>query len=211
MFGRSRSQSSRLPDDFIEWQVELRRWTAETRQGSPHVGVAPLLTVRHPAAPLGVVSHSIICGLLPREDRLDEKTKEFRQIYEGHVEAGARRVYDHGLDYLKGYYRDTEDFDPASITTLLPEDLPVIDALQAEPRCSLLFYVFDLSDKSLVGRFRCLQINCRAEVLDSGPVYENVWWHNTLFHGTAENCRVVHFRHESTYDTRFGGLREVQA
>ena len=25
------------------------------------------------------------------------------------------------------------------------------------------------------------------------------WWHNTLFHGKAEDCGVVHFRHQSAF------------
>ena len=77
-----------LPVSFLEWQVQLRAFTMEQRNGAPHAGVAPLVTVRTPGAALGVVSHSIICGLLPRD--LDEKTKSWRALYESGIEDGAR-------------------------------------------------------------------------------------------------------------------------
>ena len=67
-----------LPTSFLEWQVQLRAWTMEQRHGAPHAGVAPLVTVRVPGSALGVISHSIICGLLPRD--LDEKTKSWRAV-----------------------------------------------------------------------------------------------------------------------------------
>ena len=84
-------------------------------------------------------------------------------------------------------------------------------ALRAEPACALVFYVFDLDDRSEEGRFRCLQLDCRAEVLEDGPVFDNVWWHNTLFHGKVDEHVVVHFVHQRTCDTRFGGLDAVEA
>lgn len=83
-------------------------------------------------------------------------------------------------------------------------------ALRAEPRCSLVFYVFDLRDRSDVGRFRSVQIDARAEVLESGPVFDNVWWHNTLFHGPADDCVVIRFGHDRSYDTRFGQLATLR-
>jgi hypothetical protein len=192
---------------FLEWQVQLRAWTMAHRNGAPHAGVAPLVTVRAPGTALGVLSHSVICGLLPRA--LDEKTKQWRSLYESGIEAGSRSVYDHGIEDMRRYYRSAVDFDPESITTLLPGDLPLVRALRAEPRCALLFYVFDLADRSEVGRFRCLHLDCRAEVLEGGPVYDNVWWHNTLFHGPAEDHVVIQFRHLATWDTRFGRLEPV--
>ena len=106
-------------------------------------------------------------------------------------------------------YQNPADFDPATITTLLPRKLPVVDALRAEGRCALVFYVFDLTDRSEVGKLRCLHVDANAEVLESGPVYDNVWWHNTLFHGPADEHAVVHFRHRATWDTRFGAFDEM--
>ena len=196
-----------LPTSFLEWQVQLRAWTMEQRHGAPHAGVAPLVTVRAPGSALGVISHSIICGLLPRD--LDEKTKSWRAMYESGIEEGARAVYDRGIQYLLDYYQSSEQFDPESITTLLPTKSPLVDALRAEPRCALVFYVFDLTEKSEVGRFRCLNLDARAEVLTSGPVYDNVWWHNALFHGPVDEHVVIHFRHEDTFDTRFGAQNRV--
>jgi hypothetical protein len=200
-----------LPAGFLEWQVRLRAHTALERNGAPHAGVAPLLLVRTPGAATGTTAHSIICGILPHPAQLAAKTEDFRRIYEGAVSLGAREVYDRGLTYLKDYYRAPDDFDPWSLTTLMSTDLPAVKALKADSRCALLFYVFDLHDKTEIGRFRCLQVNCRAEVLESGPVFENVWWHNTLFHGKAEGCAVLHFRHESTWNTRFGQLEPMTA
>lgn len=196
-----------LPVSFLEWQVQLRAWTMEQRHGAPHAGVAPLVIVRAPGAALGVLSHSIICGLLPRD--LDQKTKSWRASYESGIEEGARAVYDRGIESLKRYYRSAGDFDPSSITTLMNGDSPLVKALRGEPRCALVFYVFDLADKSEVGRLRCLHLDCKAEVLEGGPVFDNVWWHNTLFHGPAEDHVVIHFRHLATWDTRFGRLEPV--
>jgi len=198
-----------LPGDFLDWQVALRLHTMEERHGEPHAGVAPLVVARRPGVGPGVLAHSVICGILPRPELLEEKTKEFRQLYEAHIADGARAVYDRGIEYFLAYYRHAEDFDPESVTTLLADDAPLVEALRADPVCALVFYVFDLEDRSELGRLRCQQINARAEVLRDGPVYDNVWWHNTLFHGMADGAAVVHFHHQSTYDTRFGGMRPV--
>lgn len=211
MLSRLLASPAVLPSAFLEWQVQLRAHTAAERNGAPHAGVAPLLVVRRGGFGTGTTAHSIICGLLPHPSRLAEKTADFRRIYEEAAPLGSREVYDRGLAYLRDYYRAADDFDPESLTTLMSTDLPAVKALKADGRCALLFYVFDLRDKSEVGRFRCLQVECRAEVLTAGPVYENVWWHNTLFHGKAEGCAVIHFRHESTWNTRFGQLEPLTA
>ena len=193
-----------LPAEFMAWQVALRKHTMEKRAGSPHVGVAPLLTVRRPGTELGVVTHSIICGLLPAESQLERKTAEFKALYEDGISEGARHVYDRGLAYLKDYYRAPGDFEADSITTLLPDKLPLVDALRADGRCALVFYVFELGDRDPIERFRCIHVDAQAEVLAKGPVFDNVWWHNTLFHGPADDQVVVHFRHRSSFDTGFG-------
>jgi hypothetical protein len=198
-----------MPRELLEWQVALRLHTMEVRNGAPHAGVAPLVTVRRAGVGPGVVSHSVICGLLPHPHVLEERTKAFRELYEGGIEDGARAVYDRGIEYLLGYYTSADDFDPESITTLLSEDLPLVEALRVEPRCALVFYVFDLEDRSEIGRLRCVQVNAHAEVLREGPVYDNVWWHNTLFHGMADDHVVIHFRHERSFDTRFGRLEAL--
>lgn len=198
-----------LPRELLEWQVALRRHTMDERYGAPHAGVAPLLTVRRPGGTLGVTTHSIICGLLPAPGQLERKTGEFRRLYEETIPEGSKKTYDRGIEYLRSYYRSAEDFDPTSLTTLLGEDSPAVLALRADPRCSLVFYVFALDDRTEIGRFRCLQVDCEAEVLTEGPVYDNVWWHNTLFHGKAEESVVVRFVHRRTLDTRFGRLEEV--
>ena len=95
-------------------------------------------------------------------------------------------------------------------TPLLPVKTPLVDALNAEPRCALLFHVFDPQDKTQVGGMRCQQIDAQAEVLEKGPVYDNVWWHNSLFHGPADGCAVIRFRHERSWDTRFGGFEPLE-
>ncbi len=200
-----------LPAGFLAWQVELRRHTARERSGAPHAGVAPLLIVKRPGMPLGVSAHSIICGILPRAERLAEKTAEFRAIYEAGVASGPRTIYDRGLAYLRDYYLAAEDFDAASLSTLLGADSSLALALRAEPRCELVFYVFDLADKTEIGRFRCIQVSCRAEVLAAGPVFDNVWWHNTLFHGKAGHSVVVHFHHEASHGTAFGAFERLAA
>jgi hypothetical protein len=201
---------SRMPEDLLAWQIELRRFTMQERAGRPHVGVAPVLTVRTPGIGSGHSSHPIICGLLPAGSILARKTEEFRMLYEQNSARGARAVYDAGLAYLEKYYERSEDFDPTSFTTLLGEDLPVVQALEREPDCSLLFYVFDLEDKSRIGRLRCVEYHCRAELLSSGAVFENVWWHNTLFHGPAQGQLVVRFLHRVSYETAFGRLTRIE-
>ncbi|HEY8516758.1 MAG TPA: hypothetical protein VIS07_14715 [Candidatus Binatia bacterium] len=204
------SRTTMLPEEFLDWQVRLRRWTMEERNGSPHVGVAPLLLVRRPGVGPGASAHAIVCGLLPAEDQLEKKTAEFRAIYEGAAAEGARAIYDRGIAYMRDYYTSTEGFDPTSITTLLPRDSAAVVALRADFRCALVFHVFDMDDKSELSRLRCQQFNCRAEIHESGPVYENVWWHNALFHGKVEDHVVVRFRHQSSYDTLFGGLEALR-
>ena len=195
-----------IPEEFLEWQVVLRAHTMRERHGTPHVGVAPLLTVETPGVGTGDSAHSIIVGLLPRADRLEAATDEFRALYERNAERGARALYDAGLRYFENYYQDAKDFDPTSITSLLPRDLPLVRALRAQPRCSLLFYVFDLEERGRIGRLRCTQLHGRAELLEKGPVFDNVWWHNTIFHGPAEEHLALRFRHSVSYDTGFGKL-----
>lgn len=198
-----------MPRELLEWQVALRRHTMEARHGAPHAGVAPLVIVRRPGSGSGVVSSSVVCGLLPHPDQLGRKTREFRELYESGIAEGARAVYDRGIRYLLDYYRSADDFDPESITTLLPRKAALVEALRADPRCALVFYVFDLTDRSEVGRLRCLHLDTHCEVLESGPVYDNVVWHNALFHGASDDQVVLHFRHEATFDTRFGAIEPV--
>lgn len=211
MFGERRRASgvAPLPDEFLEWQVALRRWTMVERAGTPHVGVAPVLLVRRPGVGPGATAHSIVCGLLPAADVLDAKTEEFRTIYEAERAAGARAIYDRGIAYLREYYDVTSAFDPTSVTTLLPRESPAVVALRVDWRCALIFHVFNDAAPDGSEAYRCLQLNCRAELHEDGPVYENVWWHNALFHGAVENHVVVRFRCQSAYDTLFGGLTPV--
>jgi len=114
-----------------------------------------------------------------------------------------------GIEYLTGYYRSAEDFDGQSITALLAADSPALRALRASPSCALLFYVFDLDDRTEEGRFRCVQVNPIAELHERGALFDNVWWHYALFHGKVDGHVVVQFVHQSTYDTGFGALEAV--
>lgn len=200
-----------FPSEFLDWQVKLRHWTVTEKGGMPQPGVVPLVLVRAADHPLGAVAHSVVCGLLPRKELLEQKTKEFRALYEELTPEGKDVVYQRGLAYLRDYYAaGPEAFDPASVTTLLPADTPLVKALRADPRCALLFHVFDMSNTAPGGAIRCQQLACRAELLTEGPVHDNVWWHNTLFHGPAEGHVVVHFQHERSFDTRFGRLEVMR-
>ena len=199
-----------LPPGFLAWQVALRRHTMEAERGAPHVGVAPLVSVRSPGAPVGATAHSIICGLLPAPNRLEAKTVEFRALYEENVETGARAVYDRGIEYLLGYYDEgVEAFDSTSLTTLVEEESPIVLALEADPRSALTFHVFDLREKGEIGKLRCVHLECVAELHRAGPVRDNVWWHNTLFHGPMDDAVVIRFRHLRAFDTRFGRLEPL--
>ncbi|MFO0688340.1 MAG: hypothetical protein U0900_06505 [Myxococcota bacterium] len=200
-----------MPKEFLSWQIALRHHTMTARNGAPHVGVVPIVCVRRPGAHLGVVMHNVVCGLLPNERLLDAKTREFRALYEGHIAKGARAVYDAGIEYLLDYYGSSDAFDAGSLTSLLPEDGPLVEALRAERRCSLVFNVFDTDAPDRLGHPRCHQLDCFADVLEEGPVYENVWWHNTLFHGKADGHVVIHFKHDRSFDTRFGGLTALRS
>ncbi len=200
------ASSAELPPEILDWQVRLRRWTMEERDGAPHAGVAPLLVVRHPGVGPGVAVHGIICGLLPRADLLDAKTREFRAIYEEERSRGTRAIYDRGIVYLRDYYRSADGFDRSSITTLLPTDAPAVAALRLDPTCALVFYVFELEATAEESRYRCVQVSGRAALHESGPVYDNVWWHNTLFHGMVEDHVVVQFRAERADATGWGNF-----
>jgi hypothetical protein len=209
LFSTSPTKSP-LPAEFLDWQVRLRRWTAEARDGAPHIGVAPILLVKRARLGPGASGHSIVCGILPAARHLEKRTEEFRRLYESRHGQGARAIYDAGIDYLKGYYESAEHFDESSLTTLLPSDAPVVDAIRGQSRCALVFHVFETQNENAEGGIRCLQVNCRAEILSSGPVYENVWWHNAVFHGAVTDHVVLHFHHESTFDTRFGNLEAMK-
>ena len=204
-----------LPQEFLAWQVALRAHTMAERNGAPHVGVAPLVTVRQVGSPLGVSTHSIICGLLARPDLLAAKTAEFRQLYESTKGRGARATYDAGIEYLKGYYASPDLFDPDSITTLVRADSPLAVRARRRPALSPAVLRLQPGQANQAGqatdldRFRCLELHCRAELHQSGPVYDNVWWHNTLFHGKDDGCVVARFRHLASFDTRFGRLEAV--
>jgi hypothetical protein len=52
-------------------------------------------------------------------------------------------------------------------------------------------------------------VNCRAEVYEDGPLFDNVWWHNAVFHGKLDDQAMIRFRHQSTFDTRFGALEPL--
>lgn len=204
------SDATPLPKEFLNWQVTLRHFTMTDRNGAPHVGVVPTVTVKRPGAHLGVIQHSIVCGLLPHERTREAKTREFRELYEAHIEKGARAVYDVGVEYLLDYYVSSDDFDPGSVTSLVPEDCALVDALEAEPKCTLSFNVFNPEEPQAIGGPRCQQLDCVVDVLSEGDVYENVWWHNTLFHGMADEHVVLHFKHQRSWDTRFGGIQALR-
>lgn len=205
----SSGPASEMPAEIMEWQVRLRRWTMEQRDGAPHAGVAPLLVVRHPGVGPGVAVHGIICGLLPHPDVLAAKTREFRAIYEEERAQGTRAIYDRGIVYLRDYYRSADGFDRRSVTTLLPAAAPAVAALRLDTSCALVFYVFELAATAEETRYRCVQMSCRAELHESGPVYENVWWHNTLFHGMVDDHVVVRFRHERSDATGWGAFKPI--
>jgi len=198
--------ASPLPKEFLSWQVALRHHTMVARNGAPHVGVVPVVAVRRPGGQLGVSHHSIVCGLLPHERVLEAKTREFRNLYEGSIEAGARKVYDVGVEYLiDDYYASTDAFDPTSLTSLVPRECSLVEALRSDPTCSLIFNVFEISDPDALGNPRCTQVDCIVEILSEGEIFENVWWHNTLFHGKADEQVVLRFVHRRSWDNRFGG------
>jgi hypothetical protein len=196
---------------FLSWQVKLRAWTMAKQHGAPHAGVAPIVSVRRPGTALGVSNHSIICGLLPRRELLAAKTAEFRALYDRLSPEGARGLYDAGIAYLTSYYADARDFDASSVTTLLHAKSPVVEALRAEPACSLLFYVFDLRDRSEIGAFRCWQLDCRAALHERGDVFDNVYWHNALFHGMEDDRVAVQFFHQRAWDTQFASFSALSS
>ncbi len=207
---RGSSEGSPLPGELLDWQVRLRAYTVEKRKGAPHVGVAPLVLVKQPGVAPGATAHSIVCGMLPRADLLASKTQEFRTLYETAHPEGSKVLYDRGLAYLRGYYAMTEDFDPSSLTTLVGEESPLVKALRAAPDCALVFHVFDIGSPAPGAAMRTQQLCCRAEVLKEGPVYENVWWHNALFHGFADDAVVIRFHHQRSLDTQFGRLEPIR-
>jgi hypothetical protein len=200
------SERHPLPQEFLDWQIALRRHTMIERGGTPHSGVVPSLLVRRPGSWTGTVGHSIVIGLLPAEAHLERKTGEFRALYEAHAPSGARRLYDAGLEYLRGYYTQADDFDSARITTLLAADSPLTRALEAEPRCAMLFNVFEPSASDSLSAPRSQQLDMVSRIHSEGAIYENVWWHNALFHGKADNHVVITFHHQRSWDTAFGEL-----
>lgn len=200
---------SPLPEEFLEWQVRLRRHTMTDRNGAPHIGVIPLVFVKRPGVAVGGTAHSVVCGLLPEESTLEERTAKFRALYEEGIEKGARHVYDVGIEYFTGYYESREAFQADTLTTLLPKESDLVTALRAEPQCALVFNVFEAATTEKIFNPRCQQIDAVVDVHEDGPVYDNVWWHNTLFHGMADDHVVLQFRHQKSWDTRFGTLQAL--
>ena len=182
----------------------------EARHGAPHVGVAPLVLARRPGTTLEVAATRSSAGCCRAPSGSPRKTEEFRKLYEGGIGDGARAVYDRGIEYLRAATtRAPRTSTRRASRRCCRRSCPLVDALRGEPRCALVFYVFDLVDRSEIGRLRCLHLDATAEVLDGGPVFDNVWWHNALFHGPVDDHVVVHFRHLATWDTRFGALEPV--
>jgi hypothetical protein len=70
--------------------------------------------------------------------------------------------------------------------------------------------VFSADDPGTLGNPRCQQLDCIVDVLSQGPVFDNVWWHNTIFHGMADEHVVLRFKHQRSWDTRFGGLQALR-
>ena len=109
------------------------------RNGAPHPGVAPVLCVA-PAAASARASRcttSSAGSCRPRTARRDDARRSAPST-SAHAAQGSRAVYDAGIAYLPTAYDDVADFDPASITSLLPETSPAVRALRAERRCALL-------------------------------------------------------------------------
>ena len=196
--------------------MALRAHTMAERNGAPHVGVAPLVTVRQVGSPLGVSTHSIICGVLPRPDLLAAKTAEFRELYESTKGRGSRATYDAGIEYLKGYYVSPDLFDPDSITTLVRMDSPLAVALAADP--ALPPAVLRL--QSWPGRIRGARpTTSTASVAWSStaaPSCTRAARCTTTCGGTTPSSTArttaawsLRFRHLATFDTRFGRLEAV--
>ena len=84
-------RTRRCPTEFLDWQVELRLWTMEQRNGAPHAGVAPLVVVRRRASAPASTAHSIICGLLPRPDAARGEDRGVPRALRGAARRGRAR------------------------------------------------------------------------------------------------------------------------
>lgn len=205
MFARfAPSRFSPLPAGFLSWQVELCAWTVRERMGVPHAGVAPLVLVDRRDTEPRVSAHSVVCNLLQNERHLEPTTLAFREIYERHINDGSRAVLDAGLVYLEHYYGAPDRFDQDSLTTLVPARSVLATGLRAAPECALVFHVFDLDSRAPGVPVRCQQLFCTSELHVDGPVYENAWRHNALFHGLVDDHVVVRFRHRHSFEGHFG-------
>jgi hypothetical protein len=195
-----------LPMSFLEWQVSLLRWSMIEHHGAPHIGAAPLLLVERPGTGPGVSGHSIAIGLVPRAPRLIASTDRLRELYGARRDGDWSQARRNEIQYLHDYYRSAEHFQPRLLTTLLPADVSAVERLESAPRCSLVFRAFELKDRIEDGQMRCMQIECEAQIVRSGPLFKHVYWHHALFHGLADDHVAIAFRHLASYETALGSF-----
>ena len=194
---------------FLEWQVGLLRWSMVEHHGAPHIGAVPLLLVNRLGMGLAVSGHSIAIGLVPRAPRLIASTDRLRELYRARRDGDSSDARRNEILYLREYYQDTADFQPRLITTLLAADVAAVELLAESPPCSLVFRVFELKDRIEDGQMRCMQIECEAQIVRSGPLFEHVYWHHALFHGTADDHVAIAFRHVASYQTALGAFEAM--
>ena len=184
-----------LPKEFLDWQVapaSLHTMTRAQRRAA-HRGGADRRDRAASVAWASVwSSHSVVCGLLPHPRLLDGKTHEFERALRGRTsttvpEGRLRRRHRVPARLLR---LGTDDFDPGHHHhACSPKNCAIWSTRCAPTRsCSARLQRIQRGldpDSTLAA---CAARRSTATVRRStrtAPVYDNVWWHNTLFHGNG--------------------------
>ncbi len=179
-----------LPQSFIEWQFAERKENAEKFGGMPSLAVAPIILTLPENQEENFISEPKVIGMTAKPKFLEEYTDKFKDIYERNVSAGKGKVSKEALGFLAEYYSNPEKLNLTCFSSLEVASSQTMRNLEKSPYCTLLFYNFALRK----GQFRVFKVESFAQIVDKDdPFFDYVYHRNSLFHGRAEECKVLRF------------------
>ena len=190
-------------------RCSLRAWTMDARNGSPHVGVAPLLTVAQPGRRPGrrdAQRSSAAC--CRAADRLDAIPPSSAASTSAAPRAARARSTTAASSTCSATTSDVDAFDPTSDHLAAAERCRrACEALRAD--AALRARLLRLRPRRQV-RGAAASAACRSTAAPScttqGPSTTTSGGTTRSSTGSSTDHVMVRFRHESSYDTRFGAL-----